>query len=674
MAKKQRKRAGAPATKAHDPEIRQQIDRAVGLLEAGQFIEAVSLLEPLRESLPSEAVVYKLLGTAYAELGAPALAAGRWEEAVKLDPHDENIWRFLAGAFGQIGCYTHALRALRRHHALATNADPGLREARDELEGILSQTSAELGLSVREAERATLLLEDALRAQMSGDFETALRYARDASRMSPSWPIPRTLIALAQFQLGRGDEALATCERLLEEQPDNGHALAAYARFLVTLGRREDALVVSDRLLSSLGAPDIAEKNHNQFTRERAAEAFAQLEQDERVVVALGGETLRQAGEGAHLLLGVAQANLGRHAEALELFSALEEHPVALRFVEALRRGDTPPGGRFIALPPSELLPSGMLDRLLEQVLQPATEGDLGQRAMLELVDHAPTFMPALLASLWHADDLAAARAVDILLVLGTPAAIDALRVFASGRLGRDEVRLHAAIGLRDDGHLDGGPILALWQEDQLERWSPPRYELLDPAGAPRAPYPVAVRKLMERAVAWHEEGNLDAAASAYERIVALDPTVADAEQHLGLIKLLRGDREAAEPHFQRAFALNPEFVLARCTLASLRIGQRRFDEARELLAPLTDQLRFEPSELAAYLFTTAELAAAEGDGARARAQLRLLFAYVPDHEPALMRLRDLERVEAARRRENSLRLVQPHAPSGLWRPGMPGD
>lgn len=672
MAKKRRGHQEVPPVPTLDAETQARVDNAVTMLEAGDFVEAIGLLEPLREEHPRTALIYKLLGSAYADLGVPNAAAERWEEGAKLDPADEHLWRFLAGAYGQIGSYTHALRALRRYHALEPDGEPDLREALQELEAILSQTSTELGLSLRDTERATILLENALRAMMKGEHEEALRAARDASRMAPEWVIPRTLIALAQFQLGRGAEALATCERLLERQPDNGHVLASYARFLVTLGRRDDALEVSDRLVAQLQDPNASSDNQNQFARERAAEAFALLEQDERVVATLGGDARLRAGEGALLLLGAALANLGRREEALELFASLEEHAVASRITAALRRGDVPPGGRFVSLPPSELLPSGMLDSVLAQVLEPETEGAMGQAAMGKLLDEAPTFMPALLASLWHAEDLAAARAVDILLVLGTPEAIDALRAFVTGRLGRDEVRLHAAVGLRDDGHLGDSPVLRLWQEDQLVELSPPRFELLDPAQAPRAPYPVAVRKLMERAVARHEEGDLEAAASAYERVLAIDGSVADAEQHLGLILLLRGDREGAEPHFQRAFELDPEFVLARCTLASLRIGQRRFPEARELLEPLAGRPAFEPSELAAYLFTSAELAAAEGDGARARSQLRLLFAYVPDHEPALMRLRDLERADATQRQAAALRLVQPQPASQLWRPGMP--
>lgn len=673
MARKQRGPHGDAPRPTLTREAQAQVDRAVNLLEAGESLEAVAILEPLREAHPNHALLYNLLGTAYADLGVPSAAAERWEQGVKLDPAEGNVWRLLAGAYGQIGCYTHALRALRRYHALESDGEPALREARDELEAILAQTSAELGLPVRETERATIVLENAMRAMTNGDFEAALRLARDASRLAPEWPIPRTLIALGQFQLGRGAEALATCERLLEAQPTSGHVLAMYARFLVTLGRRVEALAVSDRLAALLEGPDVAGENQSQFARERAAEAFALLDQDDRVVNMLGGDARRQAGDGALLLLGAALANLGRRDEALDVFSSLEALPTALRFTAALRRGDAPPGGRFIALPPSDLLPGGMMEHLLAEVLDPRTEGELGQRAMMALLERAPTFMPALLASLWHAEDLAAARAVDILLVIGTPEAIDALRVFVGGRLGRDEVRLHAAIGLRDDGHLGESSVLALWQEDQFVQLSPPRYELLDPAASPHAPYPVAVRKLMERALASHEEGDLAAAAATYERVLALDNSLAEAEQHLGLIKLLTGDRDGAEPHFQRAFELDPEFVLARCTLASLRVGQRRFDEARQLLVPLVDRLAFQPADLTAFLFTTAELAAAEGDAPRARAQLRLLVAYVPDHEPALMRLRELERAEVQRRQADALRLVQPQAPRGLWRPGMPG-
>ena len=72
------------------------------------------IAEALREEHPREAILDKLLGMAYAEIGELAAAAERWEEATRLDPNDASLWRLLAGVYqGQNGSPTAA--ALRRY-------------------------------------------------------------------------------------------------------------------------------------------------------------------------------------------------------------------------------------------------------------------------------------------------------------------------------------------------------------------------------------------------------------------------------------------------------------------------------------------------------------------------------------------------------------------------------
>jgi tetratricopeptide (TPR) repeat protein len=306
-----------------------------------------------------------------------------------------------------------------------------------------------------------------------------------------------------------------------------------------------------------------------------------------------------------------------------------------------------------------------LLDRLPRSAPGAVEDREAGREEVRQLIARAPTVYPAMLVSLWMLDEVSSAQAVATLLALGTPEAIEALRGFAFGRLGPDDARLHAALRLREEGHVDTRRGLLLWLDDRYQEVYPPRYELVDASEAAARPYPPEVQKLMARAVERHNAGELEAAAKLYRQVLAQDPDNEDAEQHLGLIDLMNGDQEAAEGHFARAFELNPDFVLARTTLASLRIGQRRLDEARQLLVPLADRTRFTVGELASYLFTSAELAAADGDPARARSQLRLLLGYVPDHAPARLRLRDLEREEAARKQAEQGQQGQ-QGPGGL--------
>ena len=178
----------------------------------------------------------------------------------------------------------------------------------------------------------------------------------------------------------------------------------------------------------------------------------------------------------------------------------------------------------------------------------------------------------------------------------------------------------------------------------------PPRYEVTLDSEAVQA-YPPAIAKLMEKALDRRSNGDPDGAARLLRQVLSQDASIVEAEQHLGVIGLLQNNDTEAETHFTRALTLQPDFSLARSALASLRVKQKRLSEAREVLIPLIDRTTFRATELASYLFTAAELAGADGDPARARQQLRLLLAYVPGHNPARMRLRDLEREEAERKK-----------------------
>ena len=671
MAKQKRGKARESLIPADQlpPLTNETINELVRMLDTGQFLEAILLLEALREEHPREAILSKLLGMAYGEIGDLRSAAERWEEAQRLDPSDASLWRLLAGVYQGQGRIVHALRAIRRYLTEEPDDDElaqieGLRDALDEA---MRGLAANYGVAPAEAERAGLLLERGLRTMEGGDYLGAQRHFRDASRVLPGWVAPLNDLALCQFELGNFDAALETVARVLDSDPDDVHGQSALIRYLAILGRRDEALIyaetlwtLTERMLTRAAATtdpdalDDPDEPEQFFLFEQAASAFTYLEQDERVIAALERQPRETVSDNGLILLGAALANVNRKPAALETLRELEPNPVAARLSEALQLSETPPGRRFPAIDPAQLLPQKIaerIDRDLARItadLAAGTDPATRQDEMRELLVGAPTFLPAFYASLWMGDELSSANAVGLLLRVGTPEAIEAVRTFAFGRLGPDETRLHAALLLRRDKLVDTARPLLLWQDGRYQEMSPPRYEI-STEEAPR-PYPPAIAKLMDKAIDRRAHDDLDGAARAYRQVLTQDPAIADAEQQLGLIALVNNDDVAADQHFTRALASDADSVIARATLASLRISQGRREDARDLLIPLVDRVAFHANDFASYLFTIAELAAADGDESRARQQLRLLLAYIPGHTPARMRLRDLEREEAERK------------------------
>ncbi len=638
------------------------INEIVRMLDAGQFVEGILLLEALREEHPREPILYKLLGMAYGEIGDLRSAALQWEEAQRLDADDASLWRLLAGVYQGQGRIVHALRAIRRYLAEEPEDDErdqieGLRDALDEaMQGL----AANYGVSVADAERAGLLLERGLRTMEGGDYLAAQRHFRDAARILPGWVAPLNDLALCQFELGNFAGAIETTERILSTDPDDVHGRAGLVRYFTVLGRRDEALThvdhlwaLTEQMLARNSAPDDEGQNEF-FLFEQAASAFMFLEQDERVITALESQPRETVSDNGLILLGAALANVHRKPAALEILREIAPNPVAVRLSEALQLNETPPGQRFPAIDPAQLLPQKIAERIDQELGRVAAEVEKNAdpaerlRLMREVLSGAPTFLPAFCASLWMGDELSSANAVGLLLRIGTPEAIEAVRTFAFGRLGPDETRLHAALLLRRDGLVDNNRPLLLWQDGRYQEMSPPHYEIATEDTLP--PYAAPIAKLMDRAIDRRSHDDLDGAARAYRQALAQDPSIAEAEQQLGLIALVNNDDVTADAHFTRALASDGDSVIARATLASLRISQGRRDEARDLLIPLIDRLSFRANDFASYLFTVAELAAAEGEVGRARQQLRLLLAYIPGHTPARMRLRDLEQKEAERK------------------------
>ena len=663
MAKQKRgkqRQSSIPADQL-PPLNNETISHLVQMLEGEQFLEAILILEALREEHPREAIVYKLLGMAAGEVGDLATAAEQWEEAQRLAPSDASLWRLLAGVYQNQGRVVHALRALRRYVSEEQEDDdlPQIVALRDALDDAMRDLGENYGVSTADAEKAGLLLERGLRLMDKEDYLGAQRHFRDAARTMPGWVAPLNDLALCQFELGNFDASVDTARGVLESEPDDLHAHAGLVRYLTILGRREEALSYGEQLweivqgaLARQAAADDDEA-HEFFLFEQAANAFAFLDQDDRVMGTLEGQPPETLSDNGMILLAAALANVNRKPAAAELLRALEPNPVAGRLAEALTLNETPPGRRFPAIDPVQLLPTKVAKRV-DKELSTIDAADLAEPATRRerlgaVLAHTPTFLPAFYASLWMGDEIASANAVGLLLRIGTPEVIEAVRTFAFGRLGPDETRLHAALLLRRDGLVESSRPLLLWQDGRFQEMSPPRYEITQ-GEEPAEPYSPAIAKLMSKALDRRAHDDIEGAERLYRQVLDQEPTVAEAAQQLGLIALVRNDTVAAEGYFARALESRPDSVVARATLASLRISQGRRDEARQLLIPVIDRTTFQANEFASAIFTVAELAAADGDPGRARQQLRLLLAYIPGHTPARMRLRDLEEEEAERK------------------------
>ncbi len=92
-----------------------------------------------------------------------------------------------------------------------------------------------------------------------------------------------------------------------------------------------------------------------------------------------------------------------------------------------------------------------------------------------------------------------------------------------------------------------------------------------------RASQAIAWRELGSALIFW---GELDEAARALGRVVAIDPGAVSAWHDLGIVRARLGDAPGGERAFRRAIALAPEEPRPRVALAALLVRQRRWDDA----------------------------------------------------------------------------------------------
>lgn len=80
------------------------------------------------------------------------------------------------------------------------------------------------------------------------------------------------------------------------------------------------------------------------------------------------------------------------------------------------------------------------------------------------------------------------------------------------------------------------------------------------------------------------EEGQMDAAARAYEQTLSLAPFEPSIHFRLGEVCLARGEPQKAEQHFRRAALLRPDSAEAHLQLGLVLIGRGEFAEAERVL------------------------------------------------------------------------------------------
>jgi len=89
--------------------------------------------------------------------------------------------------------------------------------------------------------------------------------------------------------------------------------------------------------------------------------------------------------------------------------------------------------------------------------------------------------------------------------------------------------------------------------------------------------------EVLQQALQAHADGDLDAAADLYKRVLVLDPENKFAYYNLGLIHQTEGRLGAAAENYEQAIAIDPTFGPALFNLATVRAEEGAPEEAIDL-------------------------------------------------------------------------------------------
>jgi len=205
-------------------QLKQQMQQATALFQAGRYDEAEVLLLEIIKHTPLYANIYNMLGFIYSQRNSPDKAVEVFRQALTINPRYTEARLNLAITLADMGAYSEALR------------EYGLAREGEEAKASSLPTHAQARLANAHAELAKAYQELGLYPQAVQEYEKAIGLA-------PLFPDLHCNLARCYMEAGDGDQAQTALKHALELHP-------TYADALVQLGllhyqRRETSQAVS---------------------------------------------------------------------------------------------------------------------------------------------------------------------------------------------------------------------------------------------------------------------------------------------------------------------------------------------------------------------------------------------------------------------------------------------
>jgi predicted Zn-dependent protease len=591
---------------------RQRVQAVERLLERGEFEAAAARLRRLIREYPKLPRLRQRLQEALGALDRKAEAAAEAQEWCLASPGSVAAWGAALATAAALGKFALVQEAADRLRALGQEVEPLPPrlppEGRDEFFGV------------------PYTLEDLTRYERGQVYLQAGRNGKAAEVLEGiAFPAARNNRALALFQLGAFDRALAEFLEVWRDVPANLFALDWASRLRLCSGDETGARELLSHLVAArpLRPEDAAgqvgcalfwgrEDDAFQAFERARAEPWAEPGPDLADLVYMGGVCRARAGD-----LRAARA-LWTEARRLK--------PTHWAAAASLRDLDLAPERREGApvAPPSSYFPGDFIRGVQEAAKQKAG----GEDRLLALVGEYTG--PMGNAYLWrvHGSADGLGRHLVCLVLQGRAKRGDddakaALFDLLTAVPGTDEDRFQLGRRLHILGLLPTDGRMRVRTRGEVRELAFRGYCVSD---EPKdVGLPGASLAAMQEALGAFKQGRLEQAEGRLRELLDRHPGNPVLFLNLSAALLADGRDEEGERLLRQALEHDPDYLLGRCNLARILAGRGEMAQARALVEGLDQRERYHPDEFFTLHATLAVLEAGDGRREAAEGHLRIM-------------------------------------------------
>lgn len=618
--------------------LKSELKRAIGFLRRGKQEKAYAVLMELDQSYPDTPDVLVELANFYAAVNNLSGYQTSCERLIAQDPHQSLFTLGLAQSYLATDSPMLALKTFRQvaekwpNHSDIESVQKSIKQLEANVEDCLAK------LEVENNAAGWAIAEEHERVQCHlhrSEFDRTREVGLALLERAPQLQSVRNNVSMAYFFEGNFEEAIAQGYQVLEESEDNIHALSNLIRYHFVLGDQDAAQALVPRLLANEA------EAYDPWTKKMEALSYLgdyQTVLDLYDLALESGDIKENSLYDFFFHLGaVAIARIDDLGTARKIWQSLNKRSnfqlAAVNLADSNQTIAKRHGAwsfevnQWIGPVIMESL-NPILQQVIEIEKQDKNKGERNaqiQALFNAFLDEYPYFNHLIPVWLDRGSPQARAFAFMMAKKVQRPEHLEALKTFALGKWGPDDMRYQAAFEVAKAKLID--KTVTLWIQGKQREIILLAYEFHSEVPEFHDP---EVKELLIHSIDRLNEArtmkNQEAATPVYQdaeetlkKALEMEPEAPDLRHNLGACYYSQGREEEAIAILDQVVQDSPDYVHARTSRAKIYLEQDNLDAAEALLLPMLKWDRFHMDDFAEFSDVYLEYLVAKGqeDGAK---------------------------------------------------------